>query len=534
MRCFLPLMFVCFPLCAFGAARCFAAEPPARNSAQNDWPQWGGTLDRNMVSGAKGLPIRFDPSPNANPKTSGVKWSVKLGSHTYGNPVISGGKIFAGTNNASPRDPKYAGDRNVLMCLNEADGKFLWQLVVSKVRGEADYHELGICSSPTVDGNRVYTVTSHCEILCLDANGLYDGNQGPFVDEAQYLAKPIEYTFSVGRDGPIVNLVPGPPVKLAPTDADILWRYDLLREQKVWPHDATSCSSLIYGDLVYFGTCNAKTQHKYVPYPNARSLIALDKRTGRLVAVDDADIGKGIFHGSWASPSLGMVNGRPLIFYGGGDGRCYAFDPKPVANANPSKPGILKNVWICDCNPPDYRMKNGQPIVYRNRKGPSECIGTPVCYKNRVYTTIGQDPLHGSGVGCVTCIDATQTGDISASGRIWQFRDIDRSLSTVSIADGLLYVGDYSGVVHCLDLDTGRQLWKQETESYMWGSTLVADGKVYIGDKTGTLWILAAGREKKVLNTIKFDAPFCQTPVVADGVLYICTEERLYAIPCAR
>ena len=246
------------------------------------------------------------------------------------------------------------------MCFNEADGKFLWQLVVSKVEGEADYHELGICSSPTVDGNRVYTVTSHCEILCLDANGLYDGNEGPFLDEAQYLAKPMEHKLKIGHDGPIRMLSPGPPVKLGPTDADIIWQYDLLTEQKVWPHDATSCSSIVYGDLVYFGTCNAKTNHKYVPYPKARSLIALDKKTGKLVAVDDADIGRGIFHGSWSSPSLGVVNGRPLIFYGGGDGLCYAFDPKPTPNADSSKPGTLKIVWMCDCNPPEYRARDGQ------------------------------------------------------------------------------------------------------------------------------------------------------------------------------
>src|SRR5260221_5851967 len=340
---------VCFTLLAIGIA--------ALPCLAQDWPQWGGTLDRNMVSDAKGLPDRFDPMQRDDPQKSGIKWSVKLGSHTYGNPVISGGKIFVGTNNASPRDPKYVGDRNVLMCFNEADGKFLWQLAVSKVQGEADYHELGICSSPAVDGNRVFTVTSHCDILCLDANGLLDGNAGPFVGEALYLAQPLEHRLLIGHDGPIVKFKPGPPVKLGPTDADIVWRYDLLTEQKVWPHDATSCSALVYGDLVYFGTCNAKTMHKYVPYPNARSLIALDKKTGRLVAVDDADIGKGIFHGSWSSPSLAVVNGRPLIFYGGGDGVCYAFDPRPAANADPKQPGILKNIWKCDCNPPEYRTK---------------------------------------------------------------------------------------------------------------------------------------------------------------------------------
>jgi outer membrane protein assembly factor BamB len=516
------------------AGLAFAILPAvASHCAAQDWPQWGGTLERNMVSDAKGLPERFDPALDADPKTSGVKWSVKLGSRTYGNPVISGGKVFVGTNNNTPRDPKYTGDKNVLMCFDEATGKFLWQLVVSKVQGEADYHELGICSSPTIDGKRVYTVTSHCEILCLDANGLYDGNQGPFMDEAQYLAMPLEHKLEIGKDGPIRKLRPGPPIKLGPTDADILWRYDLLTGIKVWPHDATSCSSLVYGDLVYFGTCNAKTNHKYVPYPHARSLIALDKHTGKLVAVDDADIGKGIFHGSWSSPSLSIVNGKPLIFYGAGDGRCYAFDARPVPNADPTLPGTLKNVWKCDCNPAEYRMKNGKPATYRTRSGPSECIGTPVCYKNRVYTTIGQDPLHGRDVGCVTCIDATKTGDISDTGRIWEFRDIDRSLSTVSIADGLLYVGDYGGTVHCLDLDTGKQIWSHDTKAYMWGSTFVADGKVYFGDTTGTLWILAAGREKKVLNHIKLDSSICQTPVYANGVLYICTEQRLYAVRTA-
>ena len=104
------------------------------------------------------------------------------------------------------------------------------------------------------------------------------------------------------------------------------------------------CIGFAVGDLVYFGTCNAKTMHKYVPFPNARSLIALDKKTGRLVAVDNADIGKGIFHGSWSSPSLATVNGRPLIFYGGGDGVCYAFDPKPVPNAELSEMDYLLGV----------------------------------------------------------------------------------------------------------------------------------------------------------------------------------------------
>ena len=100
---------------------------------------------------------------------------------------------------------------------------------------------------------------------------------------------------------------------------------------------------------------------------------------------------------------------------------------------------------------------------------------------------IGQDPSHGRGHGMLSCIDATKTGDVTKTGKLWTFDQIDRSLSTVAIADGLLYVGDISGKLHCLDPETGKTYWVYDTQSEIWGSTLVADGKVYLGTKKG-LW----------------------------------------------
>ena len=63
-----------------------------------------------------------------------------------------------------------------------------------------------------------------------------------------------------------------------------------------------------------------------IPNPDAPNLIALDKRTGRLLAGDDTPISKALLHGQWSPPSLGEVDGKTLIFYGGGDGYCYAFE----------------------------------------------------------------------------------------------------------------------------------------------------------------------------------------------------------------
>jgi len=87
-----------------------------------DWPMWGGTPDRNMVSKMKGLPTSWDVKAGKN-----VKWIGQLGSQAYGNPVVAGGQVYVGTNNELLRNPKEGGDRGVLMCFRESDGKFLWQ-----------------------------------------------------------------------------------------------------------------------------------------------------------------------------------------------------------------------------------------------------------------------------------------------------------------------------------------------------------------------------------------------------------------------
>jgi outer membrane protein assembly factor BamB len=146
--------------CAVAAV---AAVPIMGRAA--DWPFWGRNNTRNMVSEETGLPETFDAGKYKGSTeeidaatTKNVKWIVKLGSQTYGNPTISGGKVFIGTNNETPRDPKFKGDRAVLMCLDEQTGDLLWQFAIPKLgTGKvSDWEFLGLCSSPAVEGDRVY------------------------------------------------------------------------------------------------------------------------------------------------------------------------------------------------------------------------------------------------------------------------------------------------------------------------------------------------------------------------------------------
>jgi outer membrane protein assembly factor BamB len=511
------------------------------------WPTWGGTPARNMVSDAKGLPASFDPGEDrpgqtTRPATGNIKWKARLGTQTFGTPTVGGGKVFVGTNNGHPRDPKFAGDRGVLMCFRESDGEFLWQLVVPKLKEQGsfngDYANLGICSSPALDGDRVYVVTPRCDVLCLDANGLANGNDGPVTDESVLLAKPKEETIKEDANGINVKRVPGEPLAMGPHDADVIWRYDMLVQSNIWPQDCSNCNILVHGDCLYVATSNGVDRsHKHTPCPKSPSLIVLDKKTGRLVAEDDAHFGPNILHGGWSSPSLGVVDGRTLIFFGGPDGFCYAFDAKPEP-AGEGKPGKLKVVWKFDCNPPEYRVRDGKKIPYQlghkptGGEGPSECIGTAVFHKDRVYVDVGQDTLHGVAPGCLSCIDATKAGDISQTGLVWRCTEVDRTLSTVAVADGLVYSADYTGKLRCLEADTGKIVWALDTRDRIWSSPFLADGKVYMGTERGQLFVLAAGRELKELAKIRMDTAIQCTPIVANGVLYVTSATHLVAVKC--
>ncbi len=514
-------------------AAAFAAAAPG-----GDWPQWGGTDDRNMVCHEKLLPATFNPGrkPGGGIDPNGlrnVKWIAPLGSATYGNPTVAGGRVFVGTNDARWSDPRARRSAGgLVVCLDERTGRLLWRLLIPryqrKVHGSGfDDLNTGVCSSPTVEGDRVYLVSNRAEVLCLDARGQANGNDGPFRDEGRYMA----------GDG-------NEPARLRRGDGDIVWRFDMISALPSAPHDVTNCSVLIHGEHLY--VCTGNGVHRMPgepnPLPDAPSLIVLDRKTGRLLATDGQKIGRRVFHGQWSSPALGRVGGRSLVFFGAGDGVCYAFQALPAdASADANGPATLKKVWWYDCNPREYKLCDGRAVDYwdgdatraevrKDYKGPSEIIATPVFHAGRVYIAVGRDPVHGEASGILHCIDAAGKGDLTKAGCLWSYREITRTMSTVAVAGGLLYIADISGAVHCLDARTGQPHWTHDTKQEIWSSPFVADGKVYVGTQRKYLWVFRAGRAKKLLAKVRLPRAISCTPIAANGVLYVATTRRLYAV----
>jgi outer membrane protein assembly factor BamB len=486
-----------------------------------DQPQWGQRHSRNMVSDEKGLSETFDagtrtPSGEIElPPGSHVRWVARLGNASYGTPVVAGGRVFVGTNNEAPRDPRLPGDRGVLMCFDEQSGRFLWQLCLpkeSKIKW-SDWYYIGITSPPTVEGDRAYLVSNRGEALCLDVRGWAAGSRGPFADQGRLMA-------GEGQ----------PPLTPGAKDADILWLLDMPARLNVTPHNGSNGSVLIDGELLYVSTSQGVDwTHHSVAHPEAPSLVVLDKRTGAVVARDDFGIGPDITHGSWSSPALGQVGPRKLVFYGGGNGWLYAC--QALEGPPPDGPPLrLVNVWRFNGNPV-AQSGPAPPPDHQHDSTSYEVTAMPVFHNRRVYAYFTQEAFHGMKRGFLACIDATKTGDVTRSGLLWSYDKIGSGPSTVAVADGLVYAADYAGKLHCLDADTGQCCWEFEAGVHLWGSPLVADGKVYLsaGDKQA-LWVLTAGRQLKVRNSIHLRDHMYASPTAANGVLFVATNKHLYAV----
>ncbi len=277
--------------------------------AAADWPQWGGSPARSSTPEGKNIPSewnvgQFEPKSGRwlSDSAKNIRWVARLGSTTYGTPVIADGKVFCATNNGAGWLRRYPPqiDLGCLLCFRQSDGRFNWQLSREKLAaGRAlDYPDQGICCAPLVEGKRLWVVTNRCEVVCLDTEGFYDGkNDGPYVSEP-----------NTHRD-----------------EADIVWVFDMIKELGVRPRNMSACSVTAAGDLLLVNTANGvdETQKRLLA-PQAPSFIAMEKHTGKLVWADSSPNGN-ILDGQWSSPATAVLGGVPQAIFAGGDGWLYSF-----------------------------------------------------------------------------------------------------------------------------------------------------------------------------------------------------------------
>jgi outer membrane protein assembly factor BamB len=399
-----------------------------------------------------------------------IVWSVELGKEVFGRPVVAGDVVYVGADDSRQIKSDLQEDAAVLMAFDATDGALLWQDVAPRVeRGLREWLLPSTTSAPHVEGDRLYYVTAECQLRSLDVKDKHA--------------------------------------------ADVVWQLDM-PALGVFPHEACNSEVLRLGDLLVVGTSNGQNEgHSGVPSPRAPGLIAVNKHTGAVVwrAIGAGDR---VLHGAWATPVAVDVNGRVQVLHGGGDGWLRAYD---AASG--------REVWRFDGNPKTARWLPRPGVLSR-----SSIIASPVSADGRVFVAMGQSPGHGNGPSLIHAISLNGQGDVTESGRLWTSREVGRVVGTPVLKDGLLYVGDLSGTIHCLDAATGAQLWKHETNDAIWGSLLLAGDRLYVGNVGGLMTILRAGRRKEVLAEIEMDAPLYSRPAAVGDALYLTTARRLYLI----
>jgi outer membrane protein assembly factor BamB len=375
------------------------------------------------------------------------------------------------------------------MAFAEATGDFLWQMTHEKLTSGRvnDWPQQGVCSTPFVEGNRLFYTSNRATLVSLDTEGLKDGNAGPVSDEK---AK-------------------------GPNGGDVVWEYDMMAELDVFPHNLAVSSPLVVDGILYATTGNGVDEgHINIPVPTAPSFVAVEAATGKLVWESNLP-GDKILHGTWSNPAYGVIKGRPQVIFPGGNGWVYSFEPKTG-----------KLLWKFDANPKDSKW------VLGGRGTRNNIIATPVIWEDKVYIAVGQDPEHGEGVGNFWAIDASLDGDVTGKAAVWHRggNDFHRTISTVAIHDGIVYAADLSGFLYALDARTGTLHWKHDLLAAVWGSPYVADGRVYIGDEDGDIAILKAGKTKEVIAEPNVGVSVYTTPVAKNGVLYLLGRNRLFAL----
>ena len=504
---------------------------PGPKVGKKDWPQWGGSSARNNTPSGSTIPIAWDLKTGMN-----IRWSMPLGTESYGGTVVANGKVYVGTNNGSAYIKRYPSsiDLGVLLCFDEQEGTFLWQHSNEKLpTGRVhDWPTIGICSAPLVDGNRLWYVTNRGQVVCLDTEGFRDGeNDGPFNKEEVS----DEY------------------------EADVVWVLDMMSSLNVSQHNLANCSVTCAGDLLFVNTSHGVTESHAIEAKNpAPSFLCLSRTTGKVLWTDSSPNGN-ILHGQWSSPASGMLGGVSQVIFGGGDGYLYGFLADGVD-------GKSKLLWKFDCNPKD--SKYALNAATRNH-----IIATPVIYQGLVYVAVGEDPEHGEGNGHLWCIDPTKRGDVSPtlvyntaspkepiphkrkqaldetagdferpnpnSAAVWHYvgsdpadfkQSMHRTVSTVAIQNELLFVPDFSGLVHCLDAKTGKAHWTHDLLAACWSTALIVDGRVYIGDEDGDVAVFQLSKQKVLLQENNLGSAMYSTPIVANDTLFLANRDRLWAI----
>ena len=156
---------------------------------------------------------------------------------------------------------------------------------------------------------------------------------------------------------------------------------------------------------------------------------------------------------------------------------------------------------------------------------------SPVVSGNRVYATHSEENVGSTELGSVVCLD------LATGKQVWRNDGMTVGYASPAVHNGRVYVIDNSANVHCLDGETGKHYWEQNIGTVGRGSPTLADGKLYVTEVNGGFQILKVNNTgAEVLDKKKINMPdgghaeIFSSVAVAYGRVYLSTEAGLYCL----
>jgi outer membrane protein assembly factor BamB len=395
-----------------------------------DWPGWMGA-NRTGVSQETGLLKQW---PKAGPK---LLWKVQDIGEGYSTPSIAAGKIYLMSNRGL--DDEFA------VALSVKDGSKIWERRIGKV-GEPKQpgNYTGSRSTPIVDGDAVYVLSSNGDLACLDAAKGQVRWQKNF--RADFDGKPGLWAYAESPliDGDVLVCTPGGDtatlVALNKTNGEVIWKTAV-------PAAAGGGGRMPKSNTAAYASAIAATVGGVKQY--------IQVLTGGVVGVAAKD-GKLLWRYEKMKGST-MCN-TPLFHDG------YVF----VSFLNPGGTGTGSSLLQLKAS------ENGGVTakeVYHNKDLASQHGGV---------VRIG-DYVYGASQANLVCIDS-KSGETK-----WQNRCVGKG--SIAAADGRLYVRSENGPIALVETtpdaykEIGRFEQPDRSPKKAWPHPVIAGGRLYLRDQ---------------------------------------------------
>ncbi|MDP6607800.1 MAG: PQQ-binding-like beta-propeller repeat protein, partial [Vicinamibacterales bacterium] len=301
------------------------------------------------------------------------------------------------------------------------------------------------------------------------------------------------HLYVYGAGGTLLSLTAG---------GELRWQRSLNEDfGLITTHGGRTVSPVLDGDLVIVSGLSSGWGNQAI---GRHRFMAFNKNNGETVWVSTP--GGRAFDTTYSTPIITDVDGTRLLIAGGGDGAVHAMQPQtglPVWKFAMSKRGINAGVVFAD---------------------------------NRAFVSHSEENLGTSEMGLLAAVDATSTGDLDADAVAWQVTGFQGGYASPVIDGDRIYQIDNSANLAAFDLTSGAALWEMNIGTIQRAAPVLADGKLYLGSVTGRFFILEPGRNgaevlsEVQLGTVEEPEELIASPAIADGRVYVVTDQALYAI----